>query len=139
MVHRRTHSGRYLLRASFQWFPKRFQSHLIRFLHYLPGTVQRGLGSSANKPHEPSPFAHLLQKTQSTHVLIKDKLNNLRNMFTFISNFTVLGIGLIIFSAMSDKMLEYKLIAYISLGLGICASVFFIKEVDEPSLVKACR
>ena len=36
---------------------------------------------------------------------MKDKLNNLRNLFTFISNFTVLGVGLIIFSAMTDREL----------------------------------
>jgi len=51
----------------------------------------------------------------------------MRNLFTFISNFTVLGIGLIIFSVMSDKSLEYKLITYLSLGIGVCASLFFIK------------
>jgi Na+/melibiose symporter-like transporter len=60
----------------------------------------------------------------------RDKLNNLRNLFTFISNFTVLGIGLLVFSIMSDKKLEYKLITYISLGIGTVAAVFFMKVIN---------
>lgn len=60
----------------------------------------------------------------------RDKLNNLRNLFTFISNFTVLGLGLIIFSTMHDKKLEYKIIAYTVLFIGFCASIFFIKVID---------
>jgi len=35
----------------------------------------------------------------------RDKLNNLRNTFTFISSFVVLGLGLIIFSVMSQPEL----------------------------------
>lgn len=50
-----------------------------------------------------------------------------------------MGIGLIVFSTMSDKQLEYKLIAYISLGIGTIAAIFFIKIINEPELVKICH
>ena len=66
-------------------------------------------------------------------------MNNLRNLFTFISNFTVLGLGLIIFSTMHDKKLEYKIIAYTVLFIGFCASIFFIRVIKEPELVRICH
>ena len=62
-------------------------------------------------------------------------MNNLRNLFTFISNFVVLGFGLIIFSAVPNEELEYKIIVYTVMGVGFCASIFFIKVIDEPKLV----
>ena len=60
-------------------------------------------------------------------------------MFTFISNFAVLGMGLIIFSTMHDRKLEYKVIAYTMISMGVVASIFFIKVIDEPTLVKVCH
>ena len=81
----------------------------------------------------------MLSQTTSNFVFIQDKLNNLRNLFTFISNFIVLGLGLIIFSTMHDKKLEYKIITYTVLGIGICASIFFIKTIDEVELTKICH
>lgn len=80
----------------------------------------------------------MLQKKKSKHYLTQDKLNNLRNLFTFISNFTVLGIGLIIFSTMHDKDLEYRIISYLVVALGIVASLFFVVKINEPQLVGIC-
>ena len=64
----------------------------------------------------------------------RDKLNNLRNSFTFISNLTVLGLGLVVFSTMSNKLLEYKIIAYTVLAIGFIASIFFIIKINENEL-----
>ena len=69
----------------------------------------------------------------------RDKLNNLRNSFTFISNLTVLGLGLIIFSVMEDKFLEYRLIAYTVLAIGTVAAIFFIVKINENDLTEKCR
>lgn len=81
----------------------------------------------------------MFSQTKSTDIYIQDKLNNLRNLFTFISNFLVLGLGLIIFSTMHDKKLEYKIITYTVLGIGIIASIFFIKVIDEVELTRICH
>ena len=59
----------------------------------------------------------------------KDKLNNLRNTFTFVSNFVVLALGLVIFYTMNNKSLEYALISYIVLGMGLCTSIFFLYHI----------
>jgi Na+/melibiose symporter-like transporter len=47
--------------------------------------------------------------------------------------------GLIIFSTMSNRLLEYKLITYTVLGIGLVASIFFIKVLKEPELVAVCH
>ncbi len=60
----------------------------------------------------------------------RDKLNNLRNSFTFISNFLVLGMGSIIFKFMTNPPLEYNIISYIVVTLGITASIFFLYSVN---------
>jgi hypothetical protein len=80
----------------------------------------------------------MLTQAQSTSPLIQDRLNNLRNLFTFISNFTVLGLGLIIFSSMHDKFLEYKIITYMGVGIGLASSAFFLIKIDEPHLTSVC-
>lgn len=72
-------------------------------------------------------------------LLSKDKLNNLRNTFTFISNFVVLGMGVLIFKFMSDRLWEYRIISFVVAGLGLAASLFFLKNVKEIPLSKACH
>ena len=47
-------------------------------------------------------------------------------MFTFVSNFVVLGFGLLIFYFMSDKLLEYKTLANFATILGVAASIYFV-------------
>jgi hypothetical protein len=72
----------------------------------------------------------LLQKKKSNFLyLFKDKLNNLRNTFTFVSNFVVLGMGVLIFKFMSDRIWEYRIIAFVVAGLGLTASLFFLAKV----------
>lgn len=104
------------------------------FLYFLSRVVQRGLGSTTDQPHEFGPFLDLFSEAKGSPLLNQDKLNNLRNLFTFISNFLVLGIGLIIFPVMSDLNIEYKLIAGLVLGLGICTSIFFLYRINEVKL-----
>lgn len=65
----------------------------------------------------------------------RDRLNNLRNSFTFAANFIVLGLGLIIFSAIESQQGGLFLITAIGLGLGIAASIFFLWKIKEKELV----
>ena len=62
-------------------------------------------------------------------------MNNLRNSFTFAANFTVLGLGLIIFSSIESQQGGLFLITAIGLGLGIAASIFFLWKIKEKELV----
>jgi hypothetical protein len=49
-----------------------------------------------------------------------------------------LGIGLIIFSIMSDKFLEYKIVTYTAVTIGLFSSIYFIMKIDEPQLTAIC-
>jgi len=60
------------------------------------------MGSCADKSHEFSTFTHSKSIKKSININSKDRLNNRRNLFTFISNFYVLGLGLAIFSFIDD-------------------------------------
>lgn len=46
---------------------------------------------------------------------------------------------MIIFKLMSDKMWEYRIISYVVAGLGLLASLFFLTNVKEVILSKACH
>lgn len=63
----------------------------------------------------------------------------MRNTFTFISNFGVLSLGVIIFKFMSNPPLEYALISYIVTVFGVAASFFFLYQVREVPLTEICR
>eukprot|EP00919_Chromeraceae_sp_WS-2016_P067790 GHVR01160438.1.p1 GENE.GHVR01160438.1~~GHVR01160438.1.p1 ORF type:complete len:108 (+),score=3.78 GHVR01160438.1:2333-2656(+) len=69
----------------------------------------------------------------------RDKLNNLRNSFTFISNFIVLGIGLFIFKFMTDPPLEYSIISYLVVAMGLSTSIFFLYHIREVPLSLICK
>jgi hypothetical protein len=45
---------------------------------------------------------------------------------------------LIIFSSMHDKFLEYKIITYMGVGIGLASSAFFLIKIDEPHLTSVC-
>ena len=125
----------HLPRIPITWQPGR----LVCLLHHLPWPFQRRMGCFTDQPHELSSLPNVFQKTQSNNFFIQDKLNNLRNTFTFISNFFVLGMGVIIFKLMSDRIWEYRIISYVVAATGLAASIFFITNVKEIPLSKACH
>jgi hypothetical protein len=49
-----------------------------------------------------------------------------------------LGIGLIVFSVMHDKLLEYKIVTYLAISIGLITSIFFISKINEPQLTSIC-
>jgi hypothetical protein len=62
------------------------------------------MGSITNQSHEFGAIVDLFKKKKGIYQLIQDKLNNLRNTFTFVSNFVVLGMGVLIFKFMTDRI-----------------------------------
>lgn len=84
----------------------------------------------ANQPYESCASSKLLQETQSTVLCIKDRLNNYRNSFAFVSNLFVLTLGLCVFSMMNNKEAEYQLISVLVILVGLCCSFFFLYQVN---------
>lgn len=39
---------------------------------------------------------------------------------------------------MHDKFLEYKLVTYFAVAVGLFTSIFFIAKMDEPRLTSIC-
>lgn len=66
----------------------------------------------------------------------RDKLNNLRNSFTFISNFFGLLAVLFTFSVVQNPLKQFLVCTLITGGLGMVATVVFWIGVPENSLVK---
>jgi hypothetical protein len=114
-------------------------SCLVRLLHHFPWPFQHRMGCLTDQSYELGPILNLFAQEKSTLLFLpQDKLNNLRNTFTFISNFLVLGMGVLIFKFMSDRIWEYRIISYVVAGIGLTASIFFITNVKEIPLSKAC-
>ena len=84
----------------------------------------------ANQPHESGACSQLLEETQSTVLYIKDRLNNYRNSFAFVSNLFVLVLGLCVFSLMNNKKAEYQLISVLVIIVGLCCSFFFLFQIN---------
>jgi len=47
--------------------------------------------------------------------------------------------GVLIFKFMSDRLWEYRIISFVVAGLGLAASLFFLTNVKEIPLSKACH
>ena len=47
--------------------------------------------------------------------------------------------GVIIFKLMSDRIWEYRIISYVVAAVGLVASIFFLINVKEIPLSKACN
>lgn len=84
------------------------------------------MGSNSNQSHESRSIFDAKPGEKSKCIITHDRLNNLRNFFTFASNLIVLGLGLIIFTTVDDKQAGFLIIAILSLFLGLAASIFFL-------------
>jgi len=73
----------------------------------------------------------------------RDRLSNLRNTFTYISQLFVLGCASLIFAVFSNKsaLFQFRLLSYLAVGVGTAACIMFICTVNEPKLsrdMKTC-
>ncbi len=66
----------------------------------------------------------------------RDKLNNLRNSFTFISNFIGLSAILVSFSFIENPFKQFFVCSIITASCGIIATIIFWLGVPEQHLVK---
>jgi len=64
----------------------------------------------------------------------RDKLNNLRNTFTFIANLTILGSASILFACVKDSEKDFNYLAYVTFAFGISTSIYFIVAINEVKL-----
>lgn len=66
----------------------------------------------------------------------KDRLNSLRNVFTFFANFFVLIVGLIFFNTIEDQVEQFQYLSYVVTLIGSLASLFFLLNLNERELVQ---
>lgn len=87
--------------------------------------IQYRMGSHRNKSYEFGAFSDFRQIKKSNHVFIQDRLNNIRNAFTYLANLIVLVLGLVLFEVLSDPVIQFLIIALVAHILGILSSIFF--------------
>ena len=68
----------------------------------------------------------------------RDKLNSLRNSFTFTAYIMVLLISFLLFKLISDSKKCFMILILITLGIGICTTFFFFFTVKEKTLTEEC-
>jgi Na+/melibiose symporter-like transporter len=68
----------------------------------------------------------------------RDKLNNLRNTFTFLANLLILLTGFFLFLLLDAPALEFSILSLTALLVGLSFSIFFIVRIDEPRLEQSC-
>lgn len=66
----------------------------------------------------------------------KDRLNSLRNVFTFFANFFVLIVGLVFFNTIEDQVEQFQYLSYVVTLIGSLASLFFLLNLNERELVQ---
>ena len=59
-----------------------------------------------------------------------------RNAFTYAANIFALGFSLILFFFVKKSDLQFRILALTCIGVGACASLFYVCNVLEPSLSK---
>lgn len=72
----------------------------------------------------------MFDQEKSNMVLIKDKLNNIRNSFTFLSNLIVLGSGTLLFAFAANSTIAINILSYIGAALGIPAAIVFLWTIN---------
>jgi len=64
----------------------------------------------------------------------RDRLNNYRNTFSYISQLIVLLVAFLFFYTIENQLTEFQILSYTVSFLGILTSVFFIYMINEPYL-----
>jgi len=62
----------------------------------------------------------------------RDRLNSLRNTFTYIANFSVLAISTILFATIKNSKTDFSVLSFLVIGIGFFACLFFIINTKEP-------
>jgi len=66
-------------------------------------------------------------------------LIGLRNGLTYVANFTVLGFALIMFATVEEQTLQFGLLCWFIIVLGILTSVFYDVAVPEVQLREGAK
>ena len=66
----------------------------------------------------------------------RDRLSNLRNTFTYVSQLVVLIVALLYFTIFSDPLFQFEILSYTAVTIGLIACFFFIFTIDEKRLSK---
>jgi Na+/melibiose symporter-like transporter len=66
----------------------------------------------------------------------RDRLISLRNGFTYVANFVVLTMALIIFALSTDQVLQFRILAFLIIIIGVLSSLFYIITIREVPLTE---
>jgi len=68
----------------------------------------------------------------TTSIYRRDRLNSLRNTFTYIANFSVLAVSTVLFATIKNSKTDFSVLSFIVIGTGFVACSFFIINTKEP-------
>lgn len=60
-------------------------------------------------------------------------------MFTFIANLFVLALAFGLFQIIDNEKKKYETLCQVSIGFSFLTSVFFVFQIREKALTRACR
>jgi len=66
----------------------------------------------------------------------RDTLINRRNAFTYIANVTVLSMATVVFIVVPNPVTQFRILAFASVGIGMCTSIFYIIKIKENPLTQ---
>ena len=64
----------------------------------------------------------------------RDELNNFRNVFTFGANIVVLLTAFILFIAVPNTLVDFEIMTYVNIVIGLPCSIFFMVVINENKL-----
>ena len=65
---------------------------------------------------------------------MRDKMVVYRNGFTYVANIFVLTLALVLFVEVSSKVIQFRILGLVCVGLGACTTLFYVVIVKEPTL-----
>ena len=75
----------------------------------------------------------------STSIERRDVLVNYRNGFTYGANIVVLFSALIVFLYFDDKILQFRILGFLCIGLGLLTSIYYIFTIQEVKLTEEAK
>lgn len=66
-------------------------------------------------------------------------LTNNRNGSNYAANIAILAAAFVVFYFVDDEIIQFRILCFITLGVGLVTSLFFICGVDEAKLTKEAK
>lgn len=104
----------------------KFNNSQARFIYYCSLPALFNIGWACVQISNMSIVNSLTFSTQK-----RDKLISLRNGFTYIANFSVLIVALILFASVKSQTWQFRILCFFIVGGGAVTSFFYIFTIKE--------